>query len=192
AQVCGDVEREAVPGDPVARVNTYGCKLSLAGPHPGESRIPATREPVCVTRTNQGLLHLAEVPVQVLPVPLEVDDRIAHQLTRTVERDIAATFHLESLHASRCEYVRGGREMVCPGGPAQCHYRRMLNEEQDIFRYRSAASCLCQFALQLQRPGIRKGCYGCDQQLGHVQERTGCRDPAAGRMMYCPGGVRSL
>ncbi len=37
--------------------------------------------------------------MQILPVALQVDDRIANELTGAVERDVATTLHLEQLDA---------------------------------------------------------------------------------------------
>src|SRR5690606_15534900 len=79
-QVGGHVEGEAVPGDPVFGVHSDGRQLPSTGPDAGEPFTPFTLESVERTGADERLLDLSQVPVQVLPVPLEVHYRIAHEL----------------------------------------------------------------------------------------------------------------
>ena len=52
---------------------------------------------------DQRLFHLSEVPVEVLRVLLQVDDRIADQLAGTVKGCVATPLDLEALLVTRSE-----------------------------------------------------------------------------------------
>src|SRR4029078_9594435 len=84
-EICRDVEREPVPRNPVAGVNTDGRDLLSSGPDAGESGVALTRDSVVGQRIDQRLFDLPQVPMQVLTVPFQIDDRIADELTRSVK-----------------------------------------------------------------------------------------------------------
>ena len=86
AKIGRHVEREAVPGDPVARVHADRRDLAAARPDAGEAGVPLAGNAEVAERVDQRLLDLPQIPVQILLVALEVDDRIADELARARER----------------------------------------------------------------------------------------------------------
>ena len=84
----------------VTRVHSYRCDLAAARPHPGQSGVALSRNGIGCQGPYQTLFNLAQKPVKVLAVALEIDDRIADELPRSVKRDVTATFYLEELHPS--------------------------------------------------------------------------------------------
>src|SRR5204863_7976133 len=75
-----DVERKAVPGDPIARVNADRRNLAVVDPDAGVWRPPTALQPKGGERLDEKLLNLPQIPMQILAVALEVDDWIADEL----------------------------------------------------------------------------------------------------------------
>ena len=120
-----------MPGHPVARV--HADRRELAAPASTRRCSPALRSPAMPSgamRADERLLDLPQIPVQILLVALEVDDRIADELSRAVEGDVAATLDLEQLDAARREQRRRREQMLLLRRAAQRDDRRMLDEEQ--------------------------------------------------------------
>ena len=100
------VEREPVPGDPLPGVHADGGDLPARRPHARESLGAFAANVECRERANQRGLELAEVPVQVLLVMAQIDDRISDELSRPVKGDVAAALHVEEFDAAGGERVR--------------------------------------------------------------------------------------
>jgi len=100
-------------------------------------------------------LELSQVPVQILLVAGEVDDRIAHQLPGSVERDVAAALDLEAVDAAGGEQLGCGHEVRRLRRPAERDDRVVFDEQQhivlDVARDPGARDC----ALQLQDFAVR-------------------------------------
>src|SRR5436190_1507879 len=71
------VEGEPMPGDPIARVHANGRNLLLSRPNAGVLRNTLGRDSELAERPNEQFLDLAEIPVKILLVAFEIDDRIA-------------------------------------------------------------------------------------------------------------------
>ena len=95
-----------MPGDPIARVHANGRNLLLSRPNAGVLRNTLGRDSELAERPNEQFLDLAEIPVKVLLVSLEIDDRIANELARPVKGDVSATLDIEQLHATLRELLR--------------------------------------------------------------------------------------
>jgi hypothetical protein len=154
-EVVHDIEREAVPGDPPARVHSDGSDLAPPRPDSGESVLPPGIDPPPAERADQHLLERAQVPVQILPVLLEVQDGIPHELSRSVERRVAAALHLEELHPARREKLSLCRAVaaVLRLSPERDH-GWMLHEQKHIVLQLSRDPLARQLPLQLQSRGI--------------------------------------
>jgi len=103
--------------------------------------------------------------VQVLPVPLEIDDRIADQLPRAVEGDVATAFHFEEFDATPPKLRLGGHEMPGLRPAAKCDDGRMLDQQQQVVAKDTANSRAGRRALQLQRGAVRHGAKVDDRQF---------------------------
>jgi len=150
-EVGRDVEGEPVPGDPVARVHADRGDLLAAGPHSGERSIPFAGNSIVGERVDQRFLDLSQVPVQILLVALEIDDRISDELAGSVEGDVSSALDLEQLHAFALEKLRGCDEVLFLRRPAERDYRWVLDEEEEVLRNRSRDSIASEVALQLER-----------------------------------------
>src|SRR5256886_2607803 len=92
-----DIQREPVPRDPLLHVHADAGDLaaSPAGPDAGVAGPTLGRDVELGERVDQGLLERAQVPVQVAAIAAQVQDGIADELPRAVERDVAAALHLD-------------------------------------------------------------------------------------------------
>src|SRR5262249_11406548 len=106
-------------------------------------------------------------PVQILRVPLEIDDRIADQLPRPMERDVAAALHLEVLHAARREHARARDEMLRLRRAPHRDHRRMLHEQEDVPSDLPRHPPARRGALQLQRLAVRQRAEVDREELRH-------------------------
>ena len=100
---------------------------------------PALRsacDPERAERVDERLLDLSQIPVQVALVALEIDDRIADELSGAVERHVAAALDLEQLDAARREQLWRREKILLLRRAAERDDRRMLDEEQHILRDR--------------------------------------------------------
>jgi len=99
---------------------------------------------------DQRFFHLAQIPVQILLVPAQVHDRVADELARPVEGDVAAALRLEQLDAARRE--EGGRrnEILRLGAAPERDHGRMLEQEQHIVRDLAADPRAGHRALELE------------------------------------------
>jgi hypothetical protein len=93
--------------------------------------------------------------VQVLPVALEVEDRIPDELARAVKGDISPALDLKQVHASSSQEFRRGEKMrrLCPA--TKRDHGRMLNEQQDIIADLSGDHPSRDLALELEGGRIR-------------------------------------
>ena len=121
-EVRRDIEREAVPRHPLLHVNPDAGDLPAACPHARESRTPLRRDIQDRERVDQRLLERAQIPVQILPVGAQVEDGIADQLARAMERHVAAALDFEHVDALSLQQVLGVRI------PPQCDDRGMLEQ----------------------------------------------------------------
>src|SRR5207237_3301498 len=90
----------------------------------------------------------AEIPVEVLPVAAQVEDRITDQLPGPVERDVAAALDLEHVDAFRVQQV--GR----PGGAAQRDHGRVLKQQEQVLRQATVDPRLGKRTLPVERLAV--------------------------------------
>src|ERR1700680_1562568 len=82
---------------------------------------------------------------------LEIDDRVPNELSRSAKRDAAAALDLEDVYAFAPEEFRRSDEMLLLRGAAERHYRRVLDEKEDILRGCLGDSVTGQTTLELER-----------------------------------------
>jgi hypothetical protein len=68
--------------------------------------------------------------VEIRAMPVEIQNRIAHQLTRTVKGHVAAPLHLEHFNALPFQLGHRDREAVGAAPAADRDYRVVLDKEQ--------------------------------------------------------------
>ena len=153
---------------PLARVHADGGDLAVAHPDAGLARVARGVDAERREHANHHVLELAQVPMQVLRVPLEVDDRIADQLAGSVKGDVAAALDVEQLHAARRELLGGCEQVASLGGAAERDDRRMLDEEEHVVRKGAGQSCLRRVSLERERVGV-----GHDAEVGDEKSAGG-------------------
>src|SRR6185295_10186378 len=107
-EIGGDVEGEAMPGDPVARVHADGCDLSAARPHARVGGVSLAGNSIVSEGVDQRLFDFPEIPVQVLPMSLEIDDRVANELPGSMERHVTTALDLEYFDTLGAQVFRRG------------------------------------------------------------------------------------
>jgi hypothetical protein len=95
------------------------------------------------------LLELPQIPVQVLLMPLEIDDRVSNELSRSMKGHIATSLDLEQLNTLRGKKLGRSQKVLFLGRPAECHDRRMLDEQQNVLGYDARDTVASEAALQL-------------------------------------------
>jgi hypothetical protein len=104
--------------------------------------------------SDEELLEVAHVAVQVAAVRLEVEDRIADELAGTVVRDVAAAAGLEDVDAEQ-PLLSASSMRTCSGaGRAERDDVRVLEQEQRVAGSRPPAPG-DELLLQLERLGVR-------------------------------------
>ena len=79
-------------------------------------------------RFDERLLEIAHVLLHVLAVALQIQDGVAHELARSVERGLAAAVRFDDLHLRFLRNV----ELPGVGAPSQRHDGRMLEEDDGV------------------------------------------------------------
>ena len=92
-----DVEGEAVKRDPAAALHAEGADFARVGraffpvePHAGESGDAAGIQAILGQGADDGLLQQAQIPVDVGPEVVEVENGVAYQLAGAVIGNITA------------------------------------------------------------------------------------------------------
>jgi hypothetical protein len=124
---------------------------------------------------DQHLLEIADVAVDVLAIRLEIDDRVADQLPRTVEGHVAAAAGLVDLDALRRERAGVGADVG--GRAARPDAERddggMLDEQQRVVDLAGDA-LLDQRLLELDAGGVVDPPDPADDQPSHTAAGSKC------------------
>src|SRR5690606_1439537 len=111
--------------------------LASAGPYSREAGAAFALEPVSRAGDYERLLHLSQIPVQVLAMLLQVHDGVADQLAGPVEGDVAAALDFVQLDSSCGKERRGSGEMPGLRGTSHRHHGGMLHEQEHVLVDRS-------------------------------------------------------
>src|SRR5215210_2204142 len=118
-------------------------------PDPGQAFDPRRVDPEWRERPDQRLLEVAAVALHVLPVPRQVEDRIADELSWPVVGRLAAAIGLDDLDLLALGHV----QLVFLGAPAERDHRRVL-EQDDRVRQLAGRDGARERALQLPRLAV--------------------------------------
>ena len=138
-QVGRDVQREPVHGDITRRTHSYCAYLAraslsvrrgpLADPDARSACDAARGDAVAGRRADHGLLQRGDVFPQADPEPFEVENRVADQLPRAVEGDVAAAVDVKELRAHRFERRLRDEQVLRTAALAERIDRRMLHQK---------------------------------------------------------------
>ena len=109
-------------------------------------------------RADQGLLEVTAVLLHVLPVPSEVEDRVADELSWAVVGRLPAAVGLDDLDLGTRRHV----ELALLGAAAERDHGRVL-EQHDGVGDRALRDRACERALQLPRLLVRDGLAQVEQ-----------------------------
>ena len=89
-EIAAHVQREPVHGDPMANADADRSDLAIFDPNSGKRFASLRGNVVFGEKIDEQLLKPAQVFVQILAAPPQVDNRITHQLARPVIRRLPA------------------------------------------------------------------------------------------------------
>src|SRR5713226_5308376 len=83
-EVAADVERETRHRDPIANAHANGRDLAIFNPDAGQTRTRLRCDFVDRERFDQKLFQPAQIAVEILPAPAQINNWITNQLAGTV------------------------------------------------------------------------------------------------------------
>src|SRR5207249_2197035 len=127
-EIGGDVEGKSVAGDPAGKPHADGRQLFPTYPDAGQSWNPFSLDSEIGRCPNQHILQIAHVTVHVTAIGLQIENRIADDLTRTVIRDVAAAPGLMDFDASRRQHLGAGHYVrtAAVAAHTECNDMRVL------------------------------------------------------------------
>lgn len=151
-QVCGDIEGETVAGNPAGDADANGGELFVADPDTGEALNATGRNPIVFRDANEDFLQITHVAVHVQTIGMQIENRIADELSRTVIRDVAAAPGFEDVDAGRLQRIGRGTHVRPPtvASDAERQHARMFDQEQKVVDV-AGATLLDERPLQRER-----------------------------------------
>lgn len=128
------VESKAMTRDPAADVDSNRSNLPILDPHtqlfaaPTRFRINAQLRQGC----DKNPLQVMNISSNVTSVGVEIDDRIANQLPRSVVGDLTASITFHHLDTPCIQPLGIGQNICVAGIPAQRIDVRVLQKKQNI------------------------------------------------------------
>ena len=127
-----DVQRVAVRRHPLRDVDADRRNLSrqrpALDPDPGQAFDSRRLDPNGRERSDQRLLEVAAVALDVLAVPRQVEDRVADELAGPVVRRLAAAVGLDDVDLGTLRDVK----LALLGASPERDHRRMLQEHHGV------------------------------------------------------------
>ena len=151
-----DVQREAVARNPSRDPHADCGELVLpsgrSDPDPCETSDPSRGDAEFPDSANQHLFEIAHVPVDVAPVGLQIDDRIADELTGTVKGHVAAASRFEQLDAFSLEcFGRGEHVRSLVSGPNAERDDVGMLQQEELIGDDALLALVDELALNIQR-----------------------------------------
>jgi len=104
-------------------------------------------------RVHQCCFHLLDEPADTGEPRRQPEYRVSDQLTRTVERYVAAPLDAVQRHAAARQFSLGHEQIRGSRRPAERDHRFVLEQHKDV-RYRVRDAEPPQLALQFERPAV--------------------------------------
>ncbi len=125
AQLTGDIQGEAVLGDPAAASSSDGRHLAILQPDTGKARDALSNEVEIRQHIQQHLLQLTQIPMKIGLVTAEIQHRIGNQLAWQMVRHLTAA--INPVQRSR-RILRIEVKMIRTGTPTERVTGRMLQQ----------------------------------------------------------------
>ena len=107
-------------------------QLPIPDPGTGQPRLPPHFEPKLAEDADEHFLEVAQVAVQITAVGLQVENRVADELTRPVIGNVATAARLEEFDPPLFPLLGGEENVFRVRSATQCDDVRMLEEEQCV------------------------------------------------------------
>ena len=158
-EVSRHIEREPVAGDPAGNPDADRRELFQPArrfdPHAGEPLLPHGRDTERRSDANHDFLEVADISVHVEAVGPQIEDRIADELTRAVERHVSASARFEKLDTVSFERLRSREHVraIVAGPDSERDDRRVL-EQEELIGNPVGLPFLDELLLEFQRLGV--------------------------------------
>ncbi len=130
-----DVEGKAVYGDPFADTHAEGGNLLSFDPDTGQPLLPVRLNIELCKSEDDDLFEATEIAVNIGKVPVQIDDRIPDDLSRTMVGDIPSTVDAEDLHpANRQLLLRCEKMILVPPFADRIDMVVLSKEEQVVHK----------------------------------------------------------
>nr|DAO23852.1 MAG TPA: hypothetical protein [Caudoviricetes sp.] len=134
-QVGRNVERKSVHGHIARRAHPHGAdfpgpRTRRVDPDPRGAGDPASGDAVMRHRVDDGLFERRDIIPQPDPDPLEVEDRVPHDLPRPVERDVPAPVDPVAAGTQPGQPLFAHQQVFRMAALAQRINGRMLDQQQ--------------------------------------------------------------
>jgi hypothetical protein len=152
-----DVQRETVTGDPTGDSNAYRCEFVLPDPHARQTLLAVGHDPEISGRSDQYLFQIANVPMDVAAVGIQIQDWIPDDLAGTMISDVATSAGFVELNMPGIEFVGTHQQMSPPAitPRSQCQHTGVLDEQQHVV-HASELPIGDEIALQRESIGITR------------------------------------
>src|SRR4051812_36476404 len=101
-----------MPGHPAAGMHADRCDLAIIDPDARVLLDASAHDVESRQRVDQCLLDLAQVPMQILAMLLEIEDRISNELAGAVKGDVPTALDVEQLDTAGGERCFTQQQML--------------------------------------------------------------------------------
>ena len=134
-EITANIKREPVHGDPMPHAHAdrrdFAASPDYFGvldPNPGKALAPRGRKSVLGEKIDEHLLEPAQIAMQILSAPAKIDNRITHQLSRSVIGRLAAAIDRKK----RIGKMRCAQQTRSIGGAPDRVNRLVLEQKQFV------------------------------------------------------------
>jgi len=153
SQVDRHVERKPVEGDPAFDRNPDGRDLPLFTPDADVTRAESRSDPEFGERCHQRGLDPLDEPAHAGDARLQLEDRVADELPRTMECHIPAALNAVQRNTAARQFGLAYKQVRRLCRPAQGNHRVVFKQHEDV-GYFVLDPQPPQLALQHERPAV--------------------------------------
>ena len=168
-EIGGEVQGEAVHGDPALHVDADRGDLVFADPDAGFIISPDPRDAEADQGANQDFFQLPEVLSEVGAVAGEVQDGITDNLTGAVVGYVSAAVGVDQLNAAVGELGLLDEDVIEASGTAEGDYGRVFQEDKGVRGLASDAT-VPEAGLE-----VKGGLIVNESEFQDLQYTLGCR-----------------
>ena len=146
-------------GDPSRNAHANRRQLGASAwacPDAGQPLNPSCVHAELAGRANQHLFEIAHITMHIAAIGTKVDDRVSHELTGSVVRDVAAATRLVDFDSALSKQLASCQDVRAPAVSfyAERQHMRVLHEQEHVVEM-SRLTLLDQLTLKRQRLAVR-------------------------------------